>query len=94
MSNDLIKDLTEIFGDMQVIDLSGSAGNTVLCDICNTDYTDSKETGGILFGSYAVCPKCAPKMELDAKKYNEEKYIASRCPENKSFADWVREDLR
>lgn len=32
---------------------------TVICDICNADYTDSPEEGGILVGSYALCPKCA-----------------------------------
>ncbi len=37
-------------------------GNTVLCDLCNLEYTDSDATGGCLMGSYAVCPKCTPKL--------------------------------
>jgi hypothetical protein len=69
-------------------------GNRVVCDDCNEDYTDSQETGGILFQSKAICPKCAPKWESTAKGYGEERFIKARCPEGKAFADWVREDLR
>lgn len=69
-------------------------GNIVLCDSCNEDYTESEESGGILFRSYAYCPKCAKRAEKSAKKYGEEHYIRARCPSNKSFANWVREDLR
>ena len=82
----------EIFGDAPVITLD--PGNVVLCDGCNHEYTDSEVSGGILFGSYAYGPCCAPRMEEGAKKYNEEYNIKGRCPEGKSFADWVREDLR
>ena len=30
----------------------------VFCDFCNGNYSDSDELGGILIGSYAVCPEC------------------------------------
>ena len=70
----------------EVIDI----GDTVVCDLCNTDFTASDESGGILFGSYAACPKCTPRLEADAQKYNEENNIVGRCPEGVSFADWVR----
>lgn len=33
-------------------------GETVICDICNTDHTESDECGGLIIGSYAYCPKC------------------------------------
>lgn len=69
-------------------------GDRVLCDYCSDDYTDSDEQGGILFGSYATCPKCEPKIRKDAEKYNEQDHIKASCPKGKSFADWVREDLR
>lgn len=69
-------------------------GDIVLCDDCNRDYTNSTESGGILFGGRAICPVCAPAWEADAKKYDEERFIKARCPEGKSFADWVRQDLR
>lgn len=69
-------------------------GNVVLCDDCNADYTDSDESGGILFGSRAICPKCQQKWIENARKYNEEKYIKARCPKDMSFADWVRDYLR
>ena len=35
-------------------------GETVLCDLCNADYTDSEDEGGILMGTYSICPTCAP----------------------------------
>lgn len=35
-------------------------GSAVLCDLCNADYTESPDEGGVLCGSYACCPKCAP----------------------------------
>jgi uncharacterized Zn-finger protein len=32
--------------------------DTVLCDYCNDDYTESDMSGGIIIDGYAVCPKC------------------------------------
>ena len=69
-------------------------GHHVVCDICNEDFTDSDVSGGFLFGSNAVCPNCADAFLEDVRKYNEEWAIRGRCPPDKSFADWVREDLR
>lgn len=69
-------------------------GDTVLCDICNLDYTARPDSGGLLFQSKAVCPKCAPDFELSAQRCGELHFIRARCPMGKSFADWVREDLR
>jgi hypothetical protein len=80
------------FENIAVIEVD--AGNKVNCDYCNDDYTDSTESGGLLFGSYAACPKCAPAIEGNAKLHQEADRIRARCPENKSFADWVRQDLR
>lgn len=78
--------------DVEVITID--IGNTVLCDDCNKDFTDSKETGGILFQSKAICPKCTPKWVGSAKKYNEERFIRAACPIGMPFADWVRNELR
>lgn len=69
-------------------------GNAVYCDFCGDDYTNSPDQGGLMFGSKATCPKCVPKIESSSKRYGEEHFIRSRCPEGKSFANWVREDLR
>ena len=69
-------------------------GATVLCDLCNGDFTKSTRTGGFLFGSKAVCPDCAPAFEKSVREYGEEHYIRGRCPDGKSFADWCRDDLR
>jgi len=35
----------------------------VLCGICNDDYTKCDAQGGILVGSYAICPACS--LEFD-----------------------------
>lgn len=64
-------------------------GDTVVCDMCNADYTDSKETGGILFGSYAVCPKCHPSVMKDIERHNEQGHIRGICPPNISFKNWI-----
>ncbi len=66
----------------------------VLCDLCNKDYTNDNTSGGIYFSAKAVCPDCAPRFEKVIKECNEEKYIEGRCPKNKSFANWVKKDLR
>ncbi len=69
-------------------------GDTVLCDYCDKDYTNSNETGGILIGSYATCPSCVPRMMTKLIEYNEMHYIKAECPKNMPFADWVRNYLR
>lgn len=64
-------------------------GNVVLCDFCNEDYTFSNEQGGLLFGSKGVCPKCAPKLEKDAMKYDESHFIYDRARKSESFRDFI-----
>lgn len=64
-------------------------GDTVVCDSCNDDYTHSTESGGVLVGSYAYCPTCAPKTLADLKKYDEEHLLLATCPPEMSFHDWV-----
>jgi hypothetical protein len=65
-------------------------GETVLCDIDDTDLTADPRSGGYLFGSYAVGPCCAERYEVSIRGYGEEWNIRGRCPEGTSFADWVR----
>lgn len=65
-------------------------GNTVLCDYCNEDYTESKECGGIIFGSHAICPKCADRALITIKECGEEEYIKALCGPDQSFGDFVR----
>ena len=69
-------------------------GNLVFCDFCGEDWTERTEPGGFLFGSKAACPTCAPEMLANIKRYHEEHYIKAYCPSDKSYADWVRDDLR
>lgn len=70
---------------VEIIDI----GEHVECDFCSTVYTGLPDVGGILFGSKAACPKCAPRIEQDAKKYGEEEFIRARCPEGMAFSKWV-----
>lgn len=73
---------------------TSDVGRMVVCDFCDEDYTNSPATGGLLFESKAVCPKCAERTLRDAKKHNEEHFIHAICPEGMAFADWVRNWLR
>lgn len=79
-----------MFDQIEIIDV----GDSVFCDDCSEDFTESDQSGGLLFQSKAICPDCAPMWEDLAKKYGEERFIRALCPESKSFANWVREDLR
>lgn len=70
-----------------------SIGRTVLCDLCNEDYTDKLDTGGCLVDSYACCPECTKKMQTDANA--EDPFMLNDvCPNGVPFAIWVRQDLR
>lgn len=55
-------------------------GDDVVCDLCNGGYTESEETGGILVGSYAICPACAPRFKED---------IDERALPGETFRDFV-----
>lgn len=59
-------------------------GRNVVCDFCDADHTDSTVTGGVIFGSKAVCPTCVPRVQ------GEPEHIKARCPEGVTFGDFVR----
>lgn len=63
-------------------------GDTVVCDLCNEDYTDSDAEGGITMGSYAICPECAPRIIRNAEETGE---LVVHCPAGILFKDWVLE---
>lgn len=69
-------------------------GDEVYCDFCNADYTHSEKSGGFMFGSYGTCPDCAPRIEANARKHNEQGRITSRCPKNMSFKQYILETVR
>lgn len=71
--------------NVQIIDI----GNSVVCDLCGADYTNSDKQGGILFGSSAVCPACTPDVLKSTKKYHEKEHLKGECPKDMSFKDWV-----
>lgn len=59
-------------------------GPFVACDVCNEDFTNRTDTGGVLWGSYAVCPDC---VKDDAFKVA--KRIKATCPPGMQFRHWV-----
>lgn len=59
-------------------------GNMVVCDYCNTDYTESELSGGCLLGSSAVCPECIE----DLYRGGDEPDLL--CPEGMSFKEFVQ----
>ena len=61
----------------------------VICDFCSQDYTASNETGGMLFVSKGVCPKCLPKFEKTIERYNEQEHIRARANEGETFRDFI-----
>jgi hypothetical protein len=65
-------------------------GRAVVCDICDEDWTERKEPGGFLFGSYAYCPNCAVEGLRAIKRTREEGRIVATCGPDESFADFVR----
>ncbi len=70
---------------MQVIERSHiefiDIGDSVLCDYCNKDYSESDLEGGALVGSYAVCPECIAKgSRIKADRM---------CPEGMTFKEFV-----
>jgi formylmethanofuran dehydrogenase subunit E len=66
-------------------------GRLVMCDTCSEDFTYRNESGGFIFNSWAVCPACSDEFLKDIEKYNEQSLIMAKCPENQSFADFIRE---
>ena len=64
-------------------------GETVLCDICNADYSYSERKGGFLFNSKSVCPRCEPRMRENIAKHKEERFIKAECPKEMSFREFV-----
>ena len=66
-------------------------GRLVVCDCCMKDFTESPDSGGYIFGSYGYGPCCGPKQLVEIRRYGEERYIKARCPDGKSFADFIRE---
>ena len=53
--------------------------------MCNEDFTNRNDEGGLLFGSYGCCPTCAKRIEEDAIVYGEQHYIKERANPGESF---------
>lgn len=63
-------------------------GEEVYCDICGDDFTENNMTGGFLFQTKAVCPRCAPSFEKSAKEYGEEHFIRAWAEPGETFKDF------
>lgn len=64
-------------------------GNSVVCDSCNKDYTNSDAKGGILVLSKAICPECQDKWLKDLKRYGEEYCLKDAANAEETFRDFV-----
>jgi hypothetical protein len=64
-------------------------GDQVYCDLCGEDYTHSDETGGFLFLSKGVCPKCAPGFMKTIKACNKKKYIKALNNNQTPFREFI-----
>lgn len=63
-------------------------GNTVVCDLCDKDYTNSDAVGGFVFESKGVCPECAPNFMQTIAKYGED-YIRARANPQETYRDFI-----
>jgi hypothetical protein len=63
--------------------------DSVVCDLCNGDYTGSPALGGFVFGSSAVCPACSPSMLKDIEECGEGEHIRMRALEGETFQHMV-----
>lgn len=86
----MIKDLEDKWKEANATGEPVPVGDTVVCDVCDEDYTARPESGGFIFQSTAYCPTCGPARLPMIKGYGEEHFIRARCPEGVSFADFVR----
>lgn len=65
-------------------------GRAVVCDSCDRDYTESREQGGMIVGSYGYGPCCAPRHKESLRQYGELHFIVAECPAGQSYADFIR----
>ncbi len=65
-------------------------GRIVVCDCCNTDYTNSQRAGGFIYQSRAICPACAGDWMAAIISNGEQRYIKAAAQDGESFADFVR----
>lgn len=60
-------------------------GDTVVCDWCNMEFTNSVATGGGVVGSEAVCPYCWGMVLKNADG-------VKRCPRTMTFKEFVMKE--
>ncbi len=87
------KELQDKWDEASRTGLPVDVGRLVCCDSCDEDYTDSTESGGFIFESKGICPKCGPRWRASAELYGEwtGRFVIAECKPGQSFADFVRE---
>ncbi len=87
------KELQDKWDEASRTGLPVDVGRLVACDSCDTDFTDSPDSGGFIFESKGICPKCGPRYRQMAEQHGEwtERFVKAECPPGQSFADFVRE---
>lgn len=83
------KNLTDAWAEAERTGNPIDIVDIVVCDLCNTDYTDSALKGGFLFGSKGVCPVCAPRFEGEVHACGEGRYIRGRAEPGETFKAFV-----
>src|SRR3990167_6092822 len=87
MNDKVIETLNESARTGQPVEI----GQIVVCDFCDTDFTERDDQGGLLFGGRGVCPECAPRIEADAIKFGETRFIKARAKPGQSFRSFCLE---
>lgn len=67
-------------------------GDMVVCDWCNADFTaepSSLETGGFLFGSDGICPRCEDRARGYIEKFNEHHMIKAEAKPKETFKAFI-----
>jgi hypothetical protein len=64
-------------------------GDMVVCDLCNTDFSNSDKQGGFLIPGWGICPDCAARFREELKRNGEEHLIQAECPSGMSHKDWI-----
>jgi hypothetical protein len=64
------------------------------CDICQRDWRDRVEAGGLFYADQAVCPDCAPMIWERIRRLGEEHMVEGWPMAGESFADACRRRWR
>ncbi len=64
------------------------------CDVCQRDWRDRSEAGGLFYARQAVCPDCAPMIWERIRRMGEEHLVEGWPVGGEIFADACRRRWR